>query len=141
MADVEIMRDLMDRSGTISTVKVKDTLFYGIERPWLENRSSISCIPTGDYVLEPHESVKFGNTWAFVGGSVSHWPHENNVRNACLIHVANWSHQVQGCLGLGLSHGIDDRGFLVKSSRDAMSQLRSILKEDQTYTCTIRAFA
>ena len=146
MMHVDIMRDLMDKTGTISTISVTNDegdakVFYGIERPWLENRPLVSCIPTGDYVLEPHDSAKFRDTWAFVGGSVSHWPHEGNVRNACLIHVANWSHQVQGCLGLGLSHGLDDRGFMVKNSRDAMGQLRSFLDKDTTYTCKIRAFA
>ena len=138
---LEINRYKMDKSGTLSTVSVKDQTFWGIERPWIGNRPEISCIPGGEYALIKHSSNKYGDVWAFVGGSVSYQPHRQADRFACLIYVANYASQVQGCLGLGMSAGETEGGQLaVWNSRKAIDELRAIAGDELYHTASIRWF-
>ena len=138
---LKINRYKMDESGTLSTVRVKDETFWGIERPWIGNRPQISCIPGGEYALIRHDSPRYGDVWAFVGGTVSYQPHRQADRFACLIHAANYGHEVQGCLGLGLSAGAADGGRLaVWSSRKAIATLPDILDDEPHHTATIHWF-
>ena len=136
-----IIRYKMDSSGTLSTVRVKDETFYGIERPWIGNRPEISCIPGGNYALIRHQSGRFGDVWAFVGGTVSYMPHPQADRYACLIHAANYGSQVQGCLGLGLAAGeADDKRLAVWSSRKAVAKLHDILDDEPHHSAAIHWF-
>jgi hypothetical protein len=128
------------KGGTLSAVSLYDDLgrgsliatYYGIERPWLDNRASLSCIPTGHYVLIPYASAKYPNVWAFYGGTVGI---ETGERTRCLIHVANFVHQVNGCLGLGMSVGTKDGLPCVWQSKTALSSLRNV--GDDTMTCIV----
>lgn len=77
---------------------------YSIERPWLDNAPNVSRIPNGIYSVIPWVSPSKGAVWALIGGGVS--PHKEDVpdradRWGVLIHVANYPHNVEGCLGLG----------------------------------------
>jgi hypothetical protein len=128
------------KGGTLSTVSLYDNLgkgqllcaYYGIERPWLDNRASVSCIPTGHYVLIPYSSAKYPDVWAFYGGSVGI---ETGERTRCLIHVANYVHQVQGCLGIGMTVGYKEGLPCVWQSKKAFEGLRTAA--DPTMTCVI----
>ena len=109
--------------------------FYGIERPWRDNAPSVSCIPSGLYVLIPYNSSKYPDVWAFYGGTVGV---ERGERTRCLIHSANYAHQVQGCLGLGMQAGETNKGEpAVWKSRDAVNRLRGIVGAHQYMTCDI----
>tara|TARA_R110002020_G_scaffold161298_1_gene346371 strand:+ start:5808 stop:6233 length:426 start_codon:yes stop_codon:yes gene_type:complete len=102
-----------------------DLKLHTIERPWLDNTPFESCVPSGVYTLSPHVSSKFGDCFRFVGGTVASDPNVA-ARYACLIHVANYARQVQGCIGIGLSKGETPTGDpAVWSSKDALRQLRS----------------
>tara|TARA_R100001594_G_scaffold68050_2_gene102346 strand:- start:1196 stop:1657 length:462 start_codon:yes stop_codon:yes gene_type:complete len=127
--------------GTINT-------FHGIECPWKENKAGVSCIPSGKYELVPHSSDRYPDVWAFVGGTVAHYPdsmQEGQTRYACLIHAANYAHQIQGCLALGTGKGEtkhDGESIpAVWSSRDAISALREELGNSVSHTAEIKWFA
>lgn len=68
-----------------------------LERPWLNNRNKVSCVPAGGYpvVLEysPHFDREL-NELKLVPG-----------RSEVKIHVANYVKQLEGCIGVGLSVG------------------------------------
>jgi hypothetical protein len=76
-----------------------ELICHAVEKPWENNAPFVSCIPEGAYGLVEYASPKFGQTWAMLN-------HELGVglfvgdsdRYACLIHKANWPHQVQGCI-------------------------------------------
>jgi len=77
---------------------------YTIEQPWRDNRRFVSCIPDGEYFLIPYHSPKYGEVVAFTNADdVVAYQHEANEgdRYACLVHGANWSSQLQGCVALG----------------------------------------
>jgi hypothetical protein len=71
----------------------------------------VSCVPAGIYDLVLHDTPTHPQTFALVNEQlgVIHEPDESfpNARVACLIHVANWPSQLEGCIGLGLSASAD----------------------------------
>ena len=117
-----ITRTDMSERGTLSTVRLDGKLFgYGIERPWKNNRRFLSCFPEGLYLFVPHVSPKFGDVFAFVGGTVSLSEIDHVARYGCLAHVANWQRDVQGCIGIGKERRKED--WMVTNSRSAMDDL------------------
>ena len=108
--------------GTLGSISVGDQRFYSIERPWLDNKPNISCIPEGTYPVAWRKSPRFGETW-----------HIQNVvnRTYILIHAANFPKDVEGCIGLGMSL-MQDR-IAVGSSRDAINLFESLTKTEEEW--------
>ena len=69
----------------------------------------MSCVPPGLYDLVLHDTPKHPRSFALVNPDlgVIHEPDPQfpNYRVACLIHVANYPSQLEGCIGLGLTAG------------------------------------
>ena len=110
--------------GTFGKLNIDDMNFFTVERPWLDNKPMISCIPAGKYALEPHDSPKHPDTWALVNDSlrVSHYPFQDH-RYAILIHPGNTMQDVQGCIAPGLKLGSVKGKWAVLSSRDAYTSI------------------
>lgn len=91
---MELVRFASFKDRTIGRLTYNGEHFFTVERPWLDNRQNISCIPTGFYQLIRVDSPKFGpNTWE-VANVVN--------RSSILLHVANTSSDVIGCIGIGM---------------------------------------
>ena len=87
-----------------------------IERPWLNNRKQVSCIPEGRYVLERRYTKKFG--WHCLLPGVP-------GRTGILIHSFNNAlEESQGCIGPVMFTTEPGRGSL---SRDALRGLMNFL--------------
>jgi len=108
---------------------------YTIEQPWRDNRRFVSCIPAGEYDITPYKSPKYGDVVALVNPDLGVVAYEEQGaetdRFACLIHAANWSHQLQGCIapGVNISWGKDaafKNNLMVTSSK---AMLKKILPE------------
>ncbi len=69
---------------------------FTIERPWLNNKSGISCIPTGIYGVEQYNSPSKGDVWLLTG---------TEPRSEIEIHPANFAHQLEGCIAPGNAMG------------------------------------
>lgn len=69
-----------------------------LERPWKDNAKNISCIPKGVYQVTITYSPAFKCDMWLVNDVVN--------RSGIRIHSANYFHQLEGCIALGLS--IDD---------------------------------
>lgn len=93
---------------------------YTVELPWLDNATSISCIPEGSYKVTKHESPKHGKCLKI---------HDVPNRTHILIHIANYVRQLEGCIGVGLSlSDMDKDGVLdVGSSRMALNEMLRLL--------------
>lgn len=105
-----------------------------------------SCVPDGIYRLEPHTGTKQKNVWALVNHElgVYHWPADMPTgqkfgRFGVLIHVANDTLGIEGCIGLGLRHDVD-RSYVYESGA-AIEQLRKILGTTAVHELTIRPLA
>lgn len=77
-----------------------------LEKKWADNKPFVSCVPTGIYELEEHESSKYGYTFALVNDllGVTHYKEEDSERYAILIHAANIPSQLEGCISMGGSY-------------------------------------
>lgn len=90
---VKLKRAYQDVTGTHGALYFDGKLIcYTLERPWLENQSKVSCIPTGTYECEPHNGAHFKNVW-----------HVKDVpdREAILIHCGNTIADTEGCILVG----------------------------------------
>lgn len=107
-------------SGTLGVINIDNHKFYSIERPWLENATNVSCIPEGEYEMGWRTSPRFGETW-----------HIKDVpdRTHILIHVANFSKDVQGCIGLGMDLMGDT--IAVSSSKAAIGKFEQMTKGEE----------
>jgi hypothetical protein len=107
--------------GTFGWMEVGGYKTYTVERPWNQNQPFISCIPEGLYHVQAHNSPKFGRCWILEGGTVGHYV---GVRTHILIHAANTSDQLQGCIAPGLSLGALGGKWAVLSSKSALARIK-----------------
>ena len=72
---------------------------FTLEQIWLDNLPGKSCVPNGHYELIPHQSPKFGSTFALKNLALDVGVFKGQaIRYGCLFHVANYVHQLQGCI-------------------------------------------
>ena len=109
-----------------------DFICYSLERPWIDNKSNISCIPEGTYDLQGHKYKARLDTYALTGDTVSHFP-SDKARNLILIHPANKVQELQGCIATG--SGKKD-GDMVLSAK-AHKKLMSVIKDNSVRTIKI----
>lgn len=106
------------------------TVLHTIERPWIhtpEHRGGKkfeSCVPGGRYRMVPHESNRFGKTWALVNPDLDVHHHDTGSgRYAILIHVGNRVADVVGCIAVDM----DSAPGIVLQSKKAMTILRKLV--------------
>ena len=63
-----------------------------MELPWKDNKHDESCIPKGEYICKRIVSPHFGEVF-----QIKDVPNRDNV----LIHKANWTTDLLGCIGVG----------------------------------------
>lgn len=111
-------------------------LCYTVERPWLSNKWSISCVPHGIYDLIPIKNhYKYGYCWYLSNKSLGVSLNDDTQRTGILIHTANFPNQVKGCIAPGMFMHPTKWG--VMNSEDAMNHLRKILKDDIKWSIEI----
>ena len=86
------------RRGRYSILSDGLDTWWVMEREWLLNRRSESCVPRDEYTLEKHSSAKYPDTWAIIGSGVSHYSTEGVPRFACVMHSAVYPLDLEGCL-------------------------------------------
>lgn len=104
-----------------------------IEPPWIPGEpgglSFVSCVPDGDYDLVEHRGGRHGDrVLALRNPALGVYYREAEVPEAggrflCEIHAANWARQLRGCIGPGLSAGIDQDVHRTYSSRRAVAKI------------------
>lgn len=121
-----------------------------IERPWIPNTVGPggarreSCVPDGTYLVRPHTSDKFPDTYALVNPQLGVWYQPDDMptgqswgRSAILIHSGNRVTDVIGCIAVGIRHSMTSAEHLVLESKKALDQLRQILTKS-THSLQIR---
>lgn len=96
-----------------------------------------SCVPCGDYQLIWRHSPKHGWCWFLQGVGVHLTDQRNGERFACLIHAANWPHQLAGCIALGTRHGMIAGARGVGNSDPAVRRLAAHLTKDEPHELII----
>ena len=118
-----------------------------VEQPWRDNAKGRSCIPEGDYALRPWDSDKYGSVVVIVNPALNVYATEAEIpreqrgiaRSACLIHAANWPHQLQGCIAIGqrLAH-MPPHGAGITDSRETLAKLRSLWGDRKGLQLSVR---
>ena len=81
-----------------------DKPIVSMEAPWKDNKAHVSCIPTGQYSLQPHDLEPWRDTFALVGKGVSRFKHPACPLHACVIHPAGRPERLSGCIAFGLEY-------------------------------------
>ncbi len=111
-----------------------------IEQEWREDpdrpggESNNSCVPAGKYRLIPHTRPDGKEVVALINEDLGVYYLESDRppeggRYLILLHIANWSHNVVGCIGPGLGKA-DSNGPMVTSSKAAMKKLMDYIDGD-----------
>lgn len=139
---IELIRDQATDYCTLGRMQFAGRTLFTIERPWIPDVRSrggtkgISCVPAGEYRLDRHNTDAHPKVWALVNPmlDVYHQPYdvppgrELISRTACLIHPANWAHELRGCVAPGKQRQKDGQGrWMVTQSRDAVNELRTVV--------------
>ena len=114
-----LYRTQKTKEVTLGILVIGTEIIYTLERPWVDNKSNISCIPTGKYnatFLPRSASGKYKNVF-----------HVTPVakRSGILIHNGNLVTHTKGCILVGTSHGILLNQPAVLGSRTAMRKLQN----------------
>ena len=112
-----------------------------IEQEWREvdrpgGESNNSCVPSGTYKLRPHTRPDGKEVVALVNPDLGVYYLEEDLppeggRYLILCHIANWSHNVVGCIGPGIGKADSEDGPMVTSSRTAMRKLMNYIDGDE----------
>jgi hypothetical protein len=148
--NLTLHRESQHDDCTLGILSVGALRLCTIERPWVPSATNSggakggSCVPPGVYKLVRHDSPKHPKTWALVNHDLDVVHYEGDDRDpdedraTCLIHVANYAHQVEGCIGVGLAHSMVNGLYMVASSVRAMDRLRAGLPWTDEHTLEIR---
>lgn len=96
-----------------------------LELPWLANAKGKSCVPVGTYSMEWSYSPAFRrNTWRLL---------DVPGRDGILIHAANYTRQLKGCIAPCMDHGDIDKDGVIDgvSSGKALDLLEDALRRYQ----------
>ena len=104
--------------GLLSFPQAQITL-HTMERLWVDNKSSISCIPTGRYLVRATISPRFGRRMYLLLDV----PNRAGIR----IHPANYPMQLNGCIALGTAVARNLEGKMLLNSRVAVARLERAL--------------
>ena len=119
MRRVILTRQEQGPQGTFGVIGIGERAWFTVERPWLDNASNVSCIPTGIYDCRMTYSPRFRTMLYELAGVPG--------RFACRIHPANLAMQLNGCIALGEKRGYMDGVKAVLVSRPAVRAFEAAL--------------
>lgn len=125
---VLIERTEYNKNYTLGKLTFDDFECVTIERPWANNQPFFSCVPVGKYDLCKFNSLKFGKVYALNGNGICISEGVNCTRYAILIHPANLSSELQGCIALGDQFGIINGQKAVLNSKKTVSRFYDLIK-------------
>lgn len=100
--------------GVFGTLTIGTDSFCTIERPWLFNLPSKSCIPEGTYELQLGKYNRGG----YSAYEVMNVPGRSDIK----IHIANTMDDVLGCIGVANKLGYIKGKWAVSDSRNGFNR-------------------
>lgn len=108
--------------GTFGLFNFCGFVCYSLERPDLDNRPNVSCIPVGTYYVVWCHSPKYRRNMYLVD--------KVKGRNGIRIHSANLASQLLGCIALGERLGKIDGKKAVLISKPMIRKLEEVMDGD-----------
>lgn len=141
--NIVLHRTAQSSECTEGVISLPNAVLHSLELPWVPEAGypggwpDRSCVPAGIYALALHDTPKHPKSFALVNRAlgVIHEPDPTfqNARTACLIHVANTVHDLEGCIGVGITR----TACAVWSSAVALTYFRQALPWIAGHTLTI----
>lgn len=128
--DLILIRVGQSARGTFGVLRYGQVPFaLTCERPWVNNETSVSCIPTGRYLCTRIRSPHFGETFEVTGVP---------GRTHILFHKGNTTDDTEGCILVAEEFsGTFDRPIVVSSQR-GFGELMELLKDVNEFTLYIK---
>lgn len=125
---VKIHRYWQDENQSFGTCVVlddkKQPLFasLSLERGWRENQNGVSCIPIGKYPLK----LEYSNRFKMDLWEIKNVPNRSETK----FHSANYWHQLEGCIALGLrANKLNSDAYMdITASADTIKAFHIALK-------------
>lgn len=123
--------------GMFGVLKFNHSVFcVTLERPWLNNESYISCIPSGTYELELFKSPKFFPKYNRKIYCLKNVEKRTNI----LIHSANVMTELEGCIAVGEKYGFLNGKKAILSSLNTFIELLNKLENGKKSKIIIKNF-
>lgn len=140
MKELLIIRDEWSNDETLGRIIFANEDLAALERPWMPTKPGgepfLSCVPAGWYRLRPHTRPNGDRVLALTNAGLAVYYNDADRpsgvgRYLILIHPANWTYQIAGCIAPGLSHAVSNKGTMVTSSRIAMDRIMEYVGNDE----------
>lgn len=129
MKSLIIRRIQTGENGTFGALIFESIPFaVTLEREWLDNKSNISCIPSGEYMCERVDSPRFGDTFEVK---------DVKNRSHILFHKGNLDDDSYGCILIGESFGAVGNSSGIVDSRGGFNEFKAILSDDDQFRLII----
>lgn len=109
--DLVLTRFCWSELGVFGELYVDGQRLYTVERPWLGNQRSVSCIPLGFYDCQPRRYHRGG----YDAVEVCNVPDRTHI----LFHRANTASDLAGCIGVASRLGCLENTWAALGSRPA----------------------
>lgn len=128
---IDLIRVAYGEKGTFGVLLYDKYPFaVTVERPWVENKRNVSCIPEGTYVCKRILSPKFGDTFEVTGVP---------NRSAILFHKGNISEDTHGCIIVGEQfHLWPDRRPSIAASKQGFEEFMYLTRHVNEFHLVIR---
>jgi hypothetical protein len=100
-----------------------------IERPWLDNQRSVSCIPTGTYTAKRHKSPRFGETFQL---------QDVPGRSEILLHKGNIDDDSHGCILVGEQFNNVRNEDGITASKEGFAEFMALQRGCDEFSLTIK---
>ena len=99
-----------------------------LEREWLGNKTSVSCIPEGEYLCKRVKSPRFRNTFEVT---------DVEGRTHILFHKGNLDDDSHGCILLGEKFGMLNANAGILESKQGFNEFMLLLEEEDEFSLNI----
>ena len=122
---VDLKRSYMTNDVTLGMLQidcVDHDPIYTLENPWVNNQTSVSCIPKGSYKCAPYSSAKYPDVYEVL-----------NVpdRTYILFHWGNYERNTRGCILLGLGSAMMSGEPAIQSSRNGVEYFKELIGDNE----------
>jgi len=126
--------------GTFGEWSVDEFKCVTLERPWLDNKLNVSCIPEGIYELKLRESpiVKKMTHKRYTQG----WEvMDVKDREYVMIHPGNYVADSEACILVGEKMTVNqNKGLMITNSQNTFNKLMKELSKQDSWNIDIRGF-
>lgn len=146
---LQLLRDPPTQNCTLGILSDGQESLQTLELPWISDpyckggHPERSCVPAGEYSLVLHDSTTHPKSFCLVNPAlgVYHLPEDVPLgvvaRTCCLIHVANETSQLLGCIGVGRKREFVGNQWMVLDSRDAYAAFQAAVPWKAGHSLTI----